>query len=129
MFEKWFAKKETQENLSEKASFEVVLDRESVCMGDDVMSHKETRSFLENIKISEFIKVLVDYVPKMANSVWLIWGEQEIIGYIDFDASGNAKIEVEGEDAFLAKRFSTAEMPSITCIYYYSGKFSWWIRW
>lgn len=126
MFKNWFSKKEAPEKLAEKEEIlQIALDRESVCMGDDAMSHKGTRDFPLAIKVSDFIEKLIEYVPNMKNSVWLIWGEQETIGYLIFDSTGKAEVEVEGTDNSLRERLSTAEIPSVTCIYYYPSKSSW----
>lgn len=126
MFKNWFSKKEAPEKPTQKREFlQIVLDRESVCMGDDVMSHKGTRDFPLDIGVSDFIAKLVDYVPNMENSVWLIWGEKETIGYLIFDSTGKAEVEVEGTNISLRERLSTSEIPSVTCIYYYPSKVSW----
>lgn len=124
MLQKWF-KRKMIEPAQKHQSFSVQLDRESVCMGDDAMSHKGIRDFPLDIKVSDFIEKLTDYVPNMKNSVWLIWDEKETIGYLIFDSAGKAEIEVEGADGSLRNRLSTAEIPAVTCIYYYNGKFSW----
>lgn len=125
MLRRWFKRNTVVEAVSEAPCFSVSLDRESVCMGDDAMSHKGTRDFPLDIKVSDFIAKLTKYVPNMKDSVWLIWGEQETIGYLIFDSTGKAEIEVEGTDNSLRERLSTAEIPSVTCIYYYRSKFSW----
>lgn len=125
MLRRWFKRNIVVKTVNEIPCFSVSLDRESVCMGDDVMSHKGIREFPIDIRVSDFIEKLVDYVPNMENSVWLIWGEKETIGYLIFDSAGKAEVEVEGTDELLQERLSTAEIPSVTCIYYYPSKVSW----
>ena len=50
----------------------IKLDRESVCMGDDVVSHDIKKDLPENMLVSELLLYLATYVPIVQNSVWVI---------------------------------------------------------
>ncbi|MBP1046035.1 hypothetical protein I6N96_07050 [Enterococcus sp. BWM-S5] len=122
---KWFKKRNEQTIISKNSRFSVRLDRDSVCMGDDATDHRVTREFPQDMTVSQLLKQLVEYIPRMNNTVWLILGEGETLGYITFDAKGNAELEVEGADGPLIKRFFSVDLPLVTCLYYYRSKFSW----
>lgn len=48
------------------------LDRESVCMGDDCISHKVSRNFKQTMLIRDFLQELSNHVPRMPNVVWAV---------------------------------------------------------
>lgn len=101
---------------------EILFDRDSVCMGDDCMSHIKTVQVEQKSFISDLLHQLADYVPSMKNVVWMVKEQNEIIGFIEMDEDANAKVYVNGKDTPIGTRFEKKEL---FCRYYYSSIFTW----
>lgn len=106
----------------------ITYNRESVCMGDDCMSHKLNRELADNMMVSELLLDLANYVPKMHKVVWAVSSSNvpnRIIGYIITDDQGNDSFSIK-EDITLAQLFETNTQDiSVFCKYYHSGSFTW----
>ena len=107
----------------------VNCDRDSVCMGDDCMSHK-MKIELSNIMITSMLLMkLSNYVPRMKNVVWAILSlntKNKVIGYIVTDDSNNSSFELTNPDTNVEELFiRDIENISVYCRYYHQGTFSW----
>lgn len=77
----------TQE-VKEESKYQILAERDSVSMGDDVMA--PNRQYLEyqpQERLSEFLDTIADYVPNIRNSVWSIVCKRREIAYLIFDDS------------------------------------------
>ena len=100
----------------------IMVDRSSVCMGDDCMPHKEELQINSRMKMSELLTVLSEYVPTMHEVVWAVCSGDNVCGYIITDKDGNSEVEVNGEDK---KAVTLIEKDEVVCVYYYLGRFRW----
>lgn len=107
----------------------IKLDRESVCMGDDIVSHSIKKDLPENMLVSELLLYLTNYVPIVQNSVWAIVSlnsENNVIGFIDTNRKNKYQIEINVPDTPLKNLFTRdINNISIVCRYFCEGKFSW----
>lgn len=99
----------------------IEVDRDSVCMGDDCLSHRTTMFIPENMRLSELMRRLAQYVPLMRNSIWAVRSDVDVCGYITTDPDGNNSFELCGTDMSVARM----EIHKIMCKYYYPSRFSW----
>lgn len=99
---------------------EILVNRDSVCMGDDCENHQIKMLIDENTKLSDFLFALSDYVPHMKNVIWAINSNNGILGYIITDDSCNASFDLCEKDRTI-KEFG---IQKIMCIYYYPSKFA-----
>lgn len=107
--------------LKEKTT-EIIFDRDSVCMGDDCMSHTKTVQVEQRSTISDLLYELADYVPSMKNVVWMVKEKNEVIGFIETNEDSKVKVYVNGKDMVIGTRFEKKEL---FCRYYYSSIFTW----
>ena len=107
----------------------IKIDRESVCMGDDIVSHSIKKDLPKNMLVSELLLYLANYVPIVKNSVWVIVSlnsENKVIGFIDTNSQQKYQIEINVTDTPIKNLFTKdINNISIICKYFYEGKFSW----
>lgn len=103
------------------ASVSILLDRDSVCMGDDCNSHQKEITIDGNIFLSDFLKMVSKYVPSMKNVVWAVVSSLDVIGYIITDEQRIASVEVCGDDQSIVN----CNISKVFCRYFHSGSFSW----
>lgn len=106
-------------------TIEVELDRSSVCMGDDVMSHRETRSYPTKLLLSELLTDLIDYVPN--TPIWAISlhsNPYTTLGFLISDDNISVRIELVISDDTLNNIF-TESKNSLTmyCKHYHQNSF------
>lgn len=105
----------------------IEINRDSVCMGDDCMSHKFERDFDNNLKLSELLKLLSDYVPTMKNVIWAVVSlntNDKVIGYFIMDENGETSIEID-HDVILEKLFiKDLDDISVFCRYFHNSSFT-----
>lgn len=77
---------------------EIEIDRDSVCMGDDCLPHNKNIVISSDMKTSEMLQYLAEYVPQMNNVAWVVHADDGVCGYIFTDDIGNSTIEVYGDD-------------------------------
>ncbi|MCM1062885.1 MAG: hypothetical protein NC420_00205 [Eubacterium sp.] len=99
----------------------IQVDRDSVCMGDDCLSHEENMFIPEDMRLSELMRRLVKYIPATTNRMWVIWSDVDICGYIITDSDANASFAVCGMDLFVGNM----KIHKIMCKYYDPSLFSW----
>ncbi|MCM1542535.1 MAG: hypothetical protein NC121_14920 [Blautia sp.] len=99
----------------------IQVDRDSVCMGDDCLSHEENMLIPENMRLSELMRRLAKYVPATANRMWVIWSDVGICGYITTDSDANASFALCGMDLFVVNM----KIHKIMCKYYDPSLFAW----
>lgn len=99
----------------------IEIDRNSVCMGDDCMSHRIKREFPDDSRLSEFFDYLVKYVIDMSSSVWVVRSLNSIdntLGYIIRDKKRVLKLDTQ-EDKKLKEIFvEDLDDLSVVCIYF-----------
>ena len=105
---------------SESVGRKITIDRDSVCMGDDCVSHDEEITVDENMKLADLLYYLACYVPAMKDVVWAVCSDRGLCGYIITDGEANASIEVYGENI----TYST-KLKNVKCRYYHQNSFSW----
>ena len=96
------------------------IDRDSVCMGDDCVSHEIIMNFPENARLSQLMQELIDYVPSMSDVVWAVQSDAGMCGYIITDRNTNASFELCGTDRLI----SEMQIRKVFCKYYYPSLFS-----
>ena len=65
---------------------QINVDRQSVCMGDDVTAPNEKMiDISETDMLSDVVEKVAMYLPKMSNAVWAVDSGKEIIAYIIMD--------------------------------------------
>ena len=99
----------------------VILNRDSICMGDDCFDHREQCSLNENMLFSEFLAILADYVPTMHNIVWAVYTGNDISGYIITDSDGSPTFDLCSED----KTIKELHITEANCRHFYQSSFSW----
>ena len=73
--------KKKKENLPAVSGILIHAERDSVCMGDDVMApNAQDVRFDNNMMVSELMKWVVEYVPAMKNYEWDILCNSTMIG-------------------------------------------------
>lgn len=103
-------------------TIEIIFNRDSVCMGDDCMSHTKIEQINPEISYSELLSQLSLYVPSMKSVVWAVQEGNEIIGFIETDDDVNVSVYVNGDDVPIGVKFKSKEL---FCRYYYSSIFMW----
>lgn len=93
--------------------------RSSVCMGDDCTApNKKEYIVNKNIKLSDFIRILFEYVPTVHNAAWVVYSDDVILGFIVIDGNGNKMSEINGDDIKLCKKLKSNE---VFCCHYYNS--------
>lgn len=110
----------------------VVLDRDSVCAGDDCVSHSIKQKFPANMITSELLIYLGnEYVPTIqkGNVIWAVFTSNlctGFVGYIVVDENQEITVELEAEDTVITELFDRkAFRKTVFCRYYHSGNFTW----
>lgn len=63
--------------------------RESVCMADDVNApNARTMEIDQPLTVSDLLDKAADYVPNVSGSVWVVWVEDSLAGYLEMSTSG-----------------------------------------
>lgn len=101
-------------------TIEILVNRDSVCMGDDCKNHQIKMTIDGNTKVSDFLFILSDYVPHMKNVIWAINSNNGILGYIITDDSCSASFDLCEKD----RTIKESGIRKIMCIYYYPSKFA-----
>ena len=102
-----------QFHLDKPPKWVLTVDRDSVSMGDDCVEHRSFASLELTADVSRLLDWLVGYVPKMRNSAWTVWSEQEILGCIVTDADGNTTTELRVPNQLLTEM----HIESVQCHY------------
>ena len=108
-------------DLSKKQIYNMKVNRDSVCMGDDCDDHLKKMNIDENLMLSEFLLMLADYVPHMKNVIWAIRSNIGLCGYIITDNEAMASVKLSETDRAL----KDTNICEIMCKYYYPSIFSW----
>ena len=107
---------------------QIKLNRNSVCMGDDCVSHETEKEYPHDMFVSDFLKSLSSYLPPMKNVVWLITSNNasdNAIGYFITDNLGNADIELNIDNTTLKDVFAdNLNSAEIHCSYFHQNSFS-----
>ncbi len=99
----------------------ITVNRDSVCMGDDVESHLKNMDFDGKMLLSELLLILYkEYLPGIVNYVWTVSSGKDIIGFIT-DEGGKLSRELVIPDVPL----SDSGIESITFRHYYVSSFRW----
>lgn len=98
---------------------QLILNRDSVCMGDDCNSHVEMRGFDEEMKLSVLLQKIADhYLPFMKKVIWAVRIEDKVCGYIVTDEE-TSSVELAENDMTVKE----LEADKIYCVYYYERSF------
>lgn len=63
--------------------------RDSVCMGDDCTApNARTEVDDSPVTVSDLLDRAADYVPHMSGSVWVVWVEDILAGFLEMSTSG-----------------------------------------
>ncbi len=98
---------------------EIRAERDSVCMGDDVLApNAEDLFFFPSEGVDALMRRLCTYVPQMRNVVWEVVCERKTLGYLFSDESGQYRYETTDGNG------SVSELPSrsVFCRYYYDKR-------
>ena len=94
MFKSFFDKKKKEGNTLFSGMM-IHAERDSVCMGDDVMAPNPMDArFEEDAMISELVDWLACYVPAMKNFEWEILCNNKMIGKLASGEDGTYKSEL-----------------------------------
>lgn len=99
----------------------ILFDRDSVCMGDDANDHRREITVNGSTLLSDFLKMLIKYVPSMADIVWSVKSNLGVIGYIIGDSQRQATIEICGDD----KPIDNLSIDKVFCTHFYESNFTW----
>lgn len=99
----------------------IKIDRDSICMGDDCFSHEKFLTVNEEMTLISLFEYLIEYVPTMYHVIWAIRSNQGVCGYIMTNDTGQANIELVGEN----QKLLDTSINEIMCKYYYPSSFSW----
>ncbi len=99
----------------------LIINRDSICMGDDCMSHEKSKTVNQDMTMIDLFEYIIDYVPTMYNVIWAVRSDKGVCGYIITDDHGKASIELVKENQLLINM----ELNEIMCRYYYPASFTW----
>lgn len=96
----------------------IKVDRQSVCMGDDVAApNEDIIKVSESDKLMNVVEKVAQYLPQMANAVWAVDSGREVVAYISMDKKGEpAKCELCIEN----HNFFKMRIRALHCSYFYS---------
>ena len=98
----------------------IVVDRDSVSMGDDYNGHRMSWQYGEDEMLSSVLSCLKSYIPAMPQTVWAIHVGENVVGYYvcgDKDNNEEWHIELVGPDI----KVSQLPEKSLFCKYFYKG--------
>lgn len=99
---------------------ELTVDRESVCMGDDVTAPNEKIfPVAENETLSDVMEKICAYLPKMNDVVWSVDTGIKTEAYIVMETKNRYWYELCEQD----KRFAETEIHYLHCRYFHTGRF------
>lgn len=107
--------------LDKSKILRVIINRDSVCMGDDCESHKKILELSPATNVKELFRLLSSYIPHMDNSVWVIKTQRKILGFIIIETSGDLISEIDDPQERLGNKLDEIQ---ITCLYYPQGAFT-----
>ncbi len=87
---------------SSSKTITIKINRESVCMGDDIESHEKEITVSASISLKEFISKLQEkYIPSVAGSIaiWLLKINDKNICL--FNQSGTSILRLDNEDKII----------------------------
>ena len=96
------------------------LERESVCMGDDVTApNAKDLSFDSNLRLSDLLSVVADSIPLRfdgQHTIWCIENDKRPLALLETDPAGHYTNELLMENIFL----KDLEKKEIYCRYFYN---------
>ena len=87
-----------------KTLYNIYVQRDSVCLGDDITApHEKKISFEKKEKVSDlFNKLINNYLNLLNNKIkWKITADNIILGYIIYSEKENPKYELAIPDDFI----------------------------
>ena len=113
-------KEEAERPFATKPLGQVWVDRDSVCMGDDVQSHKALLPYEEGAQLSDVFQEIAQYVPGMPNAIWAVDSGFKPLGYILMDQDRQViEVELCQPDAV----FAEMGIRGLYCSYYERSRF------
>ncbi len=101
----------------------IEFNRNSICMADDMMSHRTIHKFSDTATVLTLLEYLADYVPRMNTAVWAIISDnydKKVIGFIFTDEEWTNKVELNTENILLKNLFCDKPLNlSVYCKNYY----------
>ena len=95
---------------------QIKVDRQSVCMGDDVTAPNEkVIDISETDMLSDVVEKVAMYLPKMSNAVWAVDSGKEIIAYI---IMGDRNVSVPYELYLENQVFGEMGIKALHCSYF-----------
>jgi hypothetical protein len=96
----------------------IKVDRQSVCMGDDVAApNEDIIEVSEQDRLINVVEKVAQYLPRRANAVWAIDSGTEVVAYIIMDKKG----EPTQYDLCKENRiFFKMKIRALHCSYFYS---------
>lgn len=99
---------------------QISVDRESVCMGDDVNAPNEKILDLdEKDLLSDVLGKVAAYLPQMSDVIWAVDSGRKVLGYIIMDKNQEICYELCQPDMF----FSEMKISALHCSYFYRNRF------
>lgn len=98
----------------------IKVNRDSVCMGDDIESHCKLMEFNDDISLARFLQELKVYVPMMVDCVWVVRSNIGVCGYIIISAVSECSIELGFENMPIKK----LGIQEVECKHYYESSFN-----
>ena len=101
-------------------SNQISVDRESVCMGDDVNAPNEKILDLdEGDVLSDVLGKVAEYLPQMSDVIWAVDSGRKVLGYIIMDKNQEIHYELCQPDMI----FSEMKVSALHCSYFYPNRF------
>lgn len=96
----------------------IKVDRQSVCMGDDVAApNEDIIEISESDTLMNVVGKVAQYLPQKANAVWAVDSGREVIAYILLDKKGEpTQYELCKEN----RNFFKMKIRALHCSYFYS---------
>ena len=99
---------------------EIRVDRESVCMADDVTAPNARMVGVGGLDtLSDVLEKVAAGLPKMKGSVWSVDSGRKVIGYILMDDNGAVSYEL----CQAAQNFGAMGIGALHCRYFHEGRF------
>lgn len=95
---------------------QIKVDRQSVCMGDDVTAPNEKIILVpERSSLVDVIEKVMEYLPKTAHAVWAVDTGREVVAYIGMDEQG---IPFPYEFCLENQMFMQTDIQALHCSYF-----------